>query len=90
MFKKLDDEQIDKVKLVLTNWNPMGEQVSRVSDLDNYKIEAEDILFQIDKKSSIDRINKIMNDVISQAFGVYHDLSNTTKYAEKIRKILNE
>ena len=86
----MDDEQIDKVKLVLTNWNPLGEQVSKVADLDNYQIEAEDILFLIDKKSSIDRINKIMNTVISQAFGVYHDLSSTRKYAEKIRKILNE
>ena len=86
----MDDKQIDKVKLGLTNWNTLGEHVSKVADLDNYQIEAEDILFLIDKKSSIDRINKIMNTVISQAFGAYHDLSSTRKYAEKIRKILNE
>jgi hypothetical protein len=86
----MNDEQIEKVKQVLIEWNPLGDQASKVEDLDNYQIEAEDILFQIDKKSSINRINKIMTDVISQAFGIYHDLNGTIIYAEKIRKVLNE
>jgi len=85
----MDDEQIEKVKLILTEWNPLEEQASKIDDLKNYEIEAVDILFHIDKKSSVDRINKIMTEVISQAFGVYHDLKDTKKYAEKIRKILN-
>ncbi|WP_339918457.1 hypothetical protein [Yeosuana marina] len=85
----MDDEQIEKVKKVLVDWNPLGDQASKVEDLDNYQIEAEDILFQIDKKSSIDWINKILTEVISQAFGVYHQLNDTKIYAEKIRKILN-
>ena len=86
----MDDEQIEKVKIVLTDWNPLGDQILKIEDLDNYQIEAEDILFQINKKSSTDRINKIMTDVISQAFGVYHNLDDTRKYAENIREILNE
>ena len=86
----MEDEQIEKVKIVLTNWNPLGDQILKIEDLDNYQIEAEDILFQIDKKSSTNRINKIMTDVISQAFGVYHNLDDSRKYAEKIREILNE
>ena len=86
----MDDEQIEKIKLILTDWNPLGDQASKVDDLNNYETEAIDILFHIDKKSSINRINKIMTEVISQAFGVYHDLEDTIKYAEKIRKILSE
>lgn len=86
----MNEEQIDKVKLILTDWNPLGDQASKVEDLNNYKTEAIDILFYIDNKSSVDRINKIMTEVISQAFGVYHNLKDTIKYAETIRKVLNE
>ena len=86
----MDDEQIENVKQIMIEWNPLGDQASKIKDLDNYQIETEDILFHIDKKSSIDRINKIMTEVISEAFGVYYDLNNTRKYAERIKKILND
>jgi hypothetical protein len=86
----MDNIQIEKVKQVLVEWNPLGDQAYKVKDLENYQIETVDLLFYIDKKSSIDRINKIMNDIMSEAFGVYHDLNKTRKFAEKIRKILND
>jgi hypothetical protein len=82
----MDDEQIVEIQSILTEWNPLGEKASEIHDLNNYETEAIDILFYIDKKSSIDRINKIMTQVISQAFGVYHDLESTKQYAEKIRR----
>lgn len=82
----MDDAQIEKIQSILSEWNPLGEKASEIHDLNNYETEAIDILFYIDKKSSIDRINKIMTQVISQAFGVYHDLENTKQYAEKIRR----
>lgn len=86
----MDDEQIEKVKQVLVEWNPLGNRALKVEDLNNYETEAIDILFYIDKKSSINRINKIMIEVISQAFRVYHDLKDSIKYAEKIKEVLNE
>jgi hypothetical protein len=82
------DEHVDKVKQVLTNWNPLGNKASQIKDLDDYETEAYDILFYINKKSSTDHINKIMVDVLSQAFGVYLDLETTRKYAEEIRGII--
>ncbi|MBU1368042.1 MAG: hypothetical protein KJ754_07520 [Bacteroidetes bacterium] len=82
----MDDKQIEGIQSILTEWNPLGEKASEVHDLNNYKTEAIDILFHIDKKSSIDRINKIMTRVISEAFGVYHELEDTRQYAEKIRR----
>jgi len=81
----MDEKQIEDIKSILSDWNPLGDQASKFDDLNNYETEAIDILFYIDEKSSIDRINKIMTEVISQAFGVYHDLKDTVKYAEKIR-----
>ena len=46
----MDEKLIEKIKLILTDWNPLGEQASQIPDLENYEIEAIDILFYIDKK----------------------------------------
>ena len=82
------DEHVDKVKQVLTNWNPLGNKASQIKDLDDYETEAYDILFYINKKSSTDYINKIMVDVLSQAFEVDLELENTRKYAKEIRAVI--
>lgn len=84
----MDEKLIEKIKLILTDWNPLGEQASQILDLENYKTEVIDILFYIDKKSSINYINKIMVEVLSQAYGLDLKLEETKKYAEKIREII--
>ena len=33
---------------ILTDWNPLGNKASKISDLDNYSTEADDIIFNID------------------------------------------
>jgi len=86
----MDDELIEKVKLILTEWNPLGDQASQIDDLDNYETEAIDILFYLNKKSSVEKINKVMITVVSEAFGLLDDLEDTLQYAEKIKKALNE
>ena len=86
----MDDELIKKVKLILTEWNPLGDQASQIDDLDNYETEAIDILFYLNKKSSVEKINKVMVTVVSEAFGLLDDLEDTLQYAEKIKKALNE
>ena len=85
----MNEEHIKKIKQLLTEWNPLGDRSTLVSDLNNYETEAIDILFFIDNKSSIDIINKITNEVLSQAFNIFIDLNDSRKYAEKIKKILN-
>lgn len=84
----MDEKLIEKIKLILTDWNPLGEQASQIPDLENYEIEAIDILFYLDKKSSINYINKIMVEVLNQAYGLDLKLEETKKYAEKIREII--
>ncbi len=86
----MDDELIEKVKLILTEWNPLGDQASVVEDLDNYETEAIDILFYLNKKSSVEKINKVMVTVVSEAFGLLDDFEDSLQYAAKIKKALNE
>lgn len=86
----MNEDHIKKVKQILTDWNPLGEKASQIEDLENYETEAIDILFYIDKKTSTDRINRIMTQVLSEAFGVYVELGESKKYAKKIRTIIND
>ena len=41
----MEDEIINKVKHVLNEWNPLGENANKIEDLKEYEIEAIDILF---------------------------------------------
>ncbi len=86
----MNDELIEKVKAILTEWNPLGDQASTIEDLNNYETEAIDILFYLNKKSSVQKINKVMVEVLSQAFLFFDDFEDSLPYAEKIRKALNE
>ncbi len=86
----MDEIHIEKIKQLITKWNPLGERAYQVTDLDDYETESIDILFYIDKKSSVNRINKILTEVLSEAFGPIIDLTESKKYAERIRKILIE
>ncbi len=86
----MNEEHIEKVKQLLTEWNPLGERANQIADLENYETEAIDILFYIDKKSSIERVSKITDQVMSEAFGLYLDLNESRIYAEKIKNIIND
>ena len=86
----MNEDHINKIKQILTDWNPLGEKASQIEDLENYETEAIDILFYIDRKTSTDRINRIMTQVLSEAFGVYVELTESKKYAKKIRTIIND
>jgi hypothetical protein len=86
----MNNKQIEKVKKILTEWNPLGEQSVKVSDLNNYETEAVDILFLLDKNSSVDYINKLIGQVLSEAFNLNIDLKESYNFAEKIKQIINE
>ncbi|MCD4745194.1 MAG: hypothetical protein K8R58_02720 [Bacteroidales bacterium] len=84
----MNKNHIEEVKKILTEWNPLGEYANQISDLNNYETEAIDILFYLDSKSSIERISKMTTEVLSQAFSININPSESRKCAEKIRRIL--
>lgn len=55
---------------MLSEWNPLGDQSSQISDLENYEIEATEILFHNNKKNSVGQMSKMINTVLGQAFGI--------------------
>ncbi len=86
----MNEDQIKKVKQILTEWNPLGDFAAKVPDLDNYDTETNDLAFYIDKKSSVTKINKLMIEILEQAFDYTVDLEESLTYAEKIKNILIE
>jgi len=86
----MNEEHITRVKELLTKWNPLGEKSILIEDLNNYEIEATDILFHIEKRHSLTQINKIISTVMNQAFGLNVKETESYYIAEKIAKMLKE
>ncbi len=86
----MNKEHISRVKVLLTEWNPLGEKSVLIDDLNNYEIEATDILFYIKKRHTLIQINKIISTVMNQAFEL--NIKETESYyiAVKIAKLLKE
>ena len=42
----MEDYEVSEVARILNEWNPLGDDAERVDDLDGYKTESADILFE--------------------------------------------
>jgi hypothetical protein len=86
----MNKEHIAKVKVLLTEWNPLGNKSTQISDLNNYEIEATDILWHIKKKNTVDQISKMIDSVLNQAFGIHVNPVKCKIIAEQIHIMINE
>ncbi|WP_178989719.1 DUF1871 family protein [Winogradskyella schleiferi] len=86
----MNKEHIAKVKVLLTQWNPLGNNSVQISDLNNYETEATDILWHLKKKNTVDQISKMIDSVLNQAFGIHVDPVKCKIIAEQIHIMLNE
>ena len=96
IISKMDKKNILKIKEILTQWNPLGEQSSKISDLDDYETEAVDIIFHINtnihyKKTDHPekRIQIIVKEVLNEAFGLSLTDKDCEKASESIYQVLN-
>ena len=90
-------EETEKTQAILTEWNPLGNRGAEISDLDNYYTEANDILFHIRtdlhyprKGDPKIRVQKIVKDVLNEAFYLTLTDSECSKAADSIMEILKE
>ena len=93
----MEYEILNKVKHVLNDWNPLGEYASKINDINEYETEANDILFYIDFEITSKRpvevkkqIQKLVKDVLTQAFNIDLTTEEWRIPAEKIYQILHE
>ncbi len=82
------DEQIESIMEILTKWNPLGDGAEAVTDLDNYRTEATDILAEIDMSLWNESAQTIVKEVLNQAFGLSLTRAECKQPAREIQKIL--
>ena len=82
----IPNEKIQKVMEILTEWNPLGPRASAISDLDNYKTEAIDILFNLNLNKNNPAV--IVQQVINQAFNLSLSVADCASVARKIQELI--
>ena len=82
----IQDELIQNVMKILTDWNPLGSRASTISDLDNYRTEAIDILCHFDLNKTNTAI--IVREVINQAFDLSLSARDCASVGREIQKLL--
>ena len=85
----MNKKHIERLKDILSEWNPLGDMASQISDLENYETEATDILFHINKKNSVEQISKMIKTVLGQAFGINADSKKSLVVANEIHAMIN-
>lgn len=83
----MKDEQIKSIAEVLYQWNPLGEKAESISDLEGYKYEAMDIFSVV--RILKEPVEKVVSDVLTQAFGVTLDEAELKSYSLQIKQIIN-
>ena len=87
----MEDFEISKVAKVLSEWNPLGDDAERVNDLDGYKTESVDILFELEKsRMNNAHVRKVVMQVLNEAFNIELTASECTDAANRIIGILSK
>lgn len=85
----MNEEQIIKVAKVLEEWNPPGEKANTIDQLDGYRYEAIDILASIKIVNGTDKVNKSIEQALTQAFNIELNQVKLEVTTIKIKKLLN-
>ena len=87
----MEDFIISEVSKVLGEWNPLGEDAERVNDLDGYKTESIDILFELEMSSMNNvRVRKVVMQVLNEAFGIELTENECSDVANSIIGVLSK
>ena len=87
----MEDFEISEVAKVLSEWNPLGDDAERVNDLDGYKTESIDILFELESsRMNNAHVRKVVMQVLNEAFNIELTTSECTDAANRIIGILSK
>ena len=86
----MEDYEISEVARILSDWNPLGDAAAKVQDLDGYKTESIDILFHIKKSTGKVSLEKILMQVLNEAFDIELALNDCSDAASRIFRVLNK
>ena len=84
----ISEEKIRKTIDILMTWNPLGDKANTIRDLDNYRTEAIDILFNLQLADLSANPTRIVQKVLNQAFDLSLSLEECADVGRKIREFL--
>jgi len=84
----VDEHKIRQVAAVLSEWNPLGARAGKVDDLDGYRTEAIDIISWITISGKSKAPEKVVMEILNQAFDLDLTLAECGVPAKKIAAIL--
>jgi len=87
----MEDYEISEVAKILSEWNPIGDDAGRVNDLDGYKTESADIIFELEMSGmSNARVKKVVMQVLNEAFDIELTENECSDAANRIIGILGK
>ena len=87
----MEDYEVSEVAKILNEWNPLGDDAGRVNDLDGYKTESADILFELEmSRLNNARVKKVVMQVLNEAFDIELTESECSVAANRIIGILSK
>ena len=87
----MENYETSEVAKVLSEWNPLGDDTKRVKDLDGYKTEAIDILFELEMSGMNNaRVKKVVMQVLNEAFDIELTENECSAPANRIIGILGK
>lgn len=86
----MNEEEITAVASVLARWNPLGEGARSVEDLDGYRVEAADIIFGLKVRGNSVKPERLVMEVLNQAFDLSLTPQSCIVPAQEIAAILGK
>ena len=86
----MQDYEIDEVAKILTDWNPLGDDAKKIKDLNGYRTEAIDIIFNLEIKKNRANAENIVMKVLNQAFDLNLTENECLGSTQKILNVLNK
>ena len=86
----MEDYEIEEVAKILTEWNPLGDDAKKIKDLDGYRTEAIDIIFNLEINNNKANAENIVMEVLNQAFDLNLTENECLGSTQKILHVLNK
>ena len=84
----IPEEKIRKTMELLTTWNPLGDKAKTIGDLDNYRTEAIDILFNLQLADPSANPARIVQNVLNQAFNLSLSLEECADVGREMQEFV--
>ena len=86
----MEDYEVSEVAKILSDWNPLGDEAANVQDLDGYQIESINILFQFKMSNRKTGVEKVVMQVLNEAFEIELTKNECSDVATRIFRFLSK